>query len=175
MGTTRKGKPHPSSHGHTRGGKTSPTYQSWATMHTRCRNKNSTHYDRYGGRGIEVCERWGSFHAFLLDMGERPEGTTLDREDNNGPYTKDNCRWADKRTQANNTAVTVRVELHGEVLPLSAWCKRLGVSVNTVRARVKYQGLSYAEALERPTVRPNGKKASGFPAGDIRNTSKRCK
>ncbi len=79
------------------------TYTSWQSMKTRCYNINDEHYPRYGGRGIYVCYEWrNSFEAFLRDMGERPDGRTLDRKDNDGPYTKDNCCWSTPAEQAQN-------------------------------------------------------------------------
>lgn len=71
-------------------------------MHQRCSSEKVTHYANYGGRGISVCERWNSFYNFLEDMGEKPDGKTLDRINNDGNYEPSNCRWATPKQQANN-------------------------------------------------------------------------
>lgn len=90
-------------HGATRNGVSTPEYSSWGSMMSRCQNTNQTGYDRYGGRGIAVCERWHSFAAFLEDMGARPSlSHSIDRIDNYGNYEPSNCRWATSAEQQQN-------------------------------------------------------------------------
>ncbi len=88
-------------HGHTIDSY-SPTYNSWRGMINRCFRPTNNRYDRYGGRGITVCAQWWRFENFLLDMGERPEGHSIDRIDNDGNYEPGNCKWSTPTEQALN-------------------------------------------------------------------------
>lgn len=132
------GTAHPNyKHGHYVGGKGSPTWHSWDSMKARCLRKSHHAYSRYGGAGITICEKWMAFEGFLEDMGERPEGTTLDRIDNTKGYCKENCRWVDWFKQAKNRSSTLMITHNGVTKHLSEWCRDLGLNKTTVSRRIK--------------------------------------
>ena len=96
-------------HGQARGHKPSPTWRSWKSMRDRCYLPCMDNYPTYGGRGITVCRRWrgkNGFQNFRADMGERPDGCTLDRKNSDGNYTPRNCRWSTPKQQAANRCDT---------------------------------------------------------------------
>jgi hypothetical protein len=103
-----------------------PTYRSWKAMRTRCKNPSTPAYKNYGGRGITVCERWLKFENFLADMGERQQGHSLERKDNNKGYRPDNCVWATPLEQGLNTRTTRRITWQGTTMSMSEWAKYAG-------------------------------------------------
>jgi hypothetical protein len=111
-------------HGNRRHDYTSPEYQSWRAMRNRCNNSKDKSFPDYGGRGIKICKRWDSFVYFLQDMGKRPEGTTLDREDYNGNYEPGNCRWSDASTQATNKRPRFAIESFSDEVFLKEYNRR---------------------------------------------------
>jgi len=112
-----------------------PEYETWSGLKQRCYNKNARDYERYGGRGITVCDRWAGkdgFLNFISDMGNRPAPEyTIDREDNDGPYSPDNCRWATKPVQNNNKSNTILLTVEGETMGISEWISRVYPSASS--------------------------------------------
>lgn len=119
----------------------SPEYRAWAKIKTRCYNAKQSHWPYYGGRGIQVCERWrgqNGFENFLTDMGRRPSDKhSIERDDVNGNYESDNCRWATKKEQAGNRRNTLYVVVDGKKIPLKSACVEAGVNYYSARARLK--------------------------------------
>jgi len=126
---------HPSQKTH--GASGTALYGTWKAMIRRCENKNTSAYDNYGGRGIEVCERWRhSFEDFLADMGPRPKGYSIERKNNNGNYEPSNCRWAPPKDQANNTRSNRVLSIRGESKTLTQWSEKSGVGAGTIWKRL---------------------------------------
>jgi len=110
-----------------------PTHRTWKAMRNRCNNPNTPRYKDYGGRGITVCERWDKFENFLIDMGERPEGMSIDRVDNNKGYSKSNCKWATGKEQRANMRDSIIV--NGKSLTQIA--SKLGITYHAAYKRLK--------------------------------------
>lgn len=130
----------------------SPEYKVWCGMKRRCYNKNEKCYERYGARGITVCDRWlHSFENFLADMGARPSAKhTIDRIDNNNSYSPDNCRWILHVDQCANRRSNVVICYNNETRILSEWAKITGLNPSTIKMRLKL-GWSPEKALTQPT------------------------
>lgn len=116
-------------------------------MKRRCRDVKNKSYNNYGGRGISYCEKWEKFLGFLEDMGIQPKGYMLDRIDNDGNYCKENCRWATRKEQMNNSRNNRRFTINGETKTSSEWAKKLNIKQNVLNMRIDYYGWDLLRAL----------------------------
>lgn len=129
-------------------GKAAPEYAAWASMKSRCLNQSARNFADYGGRGIQVCDRWrDSFEAFLADMGTRPSTKhSIDRIDNDGNYEPGNCRWALPLAQCRNKRSNHLVEWQGQTMTVTEAAERAGANIVLVRSRIR-RGWDIARAL----------------------------
>lgn len=111
------------------------TYETWRNMKKRCNYSGCKAYPYYGGRGITYCDRWENFLDFLKDMGERPQGMTLERIDVEGNYDKNNCRWATLDEQSMNRRNTIWVFHGGKLISVREAAKDIGKCERTIRWR----------------------------------------
>ncbi len=121
----------------THGMRRRPEYSVWASMLNRCRNPRVHCYPNYGGRGIMVCDRWLKFENFFSDMGPRPEGMTIERIDNGGDYTPENCRWASPIEQYRNRRDNVFLAFRNVTMTMAEWGRALGFPDKLIRDRRK--------------------------------------
>lgn len=128
-------------------------YRCYTAIKTRCYNEKCPPYKNYGGRGIKMCDRWlGSdgFVNFFADMGQRPgKGYSLDRIDNNGDYSPDNCRWTDMKTQNNNRRSNRFFTYNGETLSESQWADKMGINRGTLHQRLKRMPIEQALTMKK--------------------------
>jgi hypothetical protein len=126
------------------------TYNAWRAMLDRCSKPKKDYYERYGGRGIIVCERWqSSFENFLTDLGECPPKHELDRKDHDGNYTPENCRWVSHKDQTNNRSSNHAVEYDGKKLTIAQWSEIAGISQGALWYRLTH-GWDVMRALTHP-------------------------
>lgn len=112
-------------------------WKTWHAMHRRCRNPNDIGFKNYGARGICICPEWYSIENFLADMGHPPDGCSLERINNDLGYCKENCKWATRLEQSNNTRGNRRITCEGVTLTAAQWARELGVSYPRFMYRLK--------------------------------------
>lgn len=125
-------------------------YACWSRIKDRCERRANPSYKHYGGRGISVCERWrNSFELFLKDMGKRPDGTEIDRIDNDGDYEPGNCRWVSRLVNSRNKRSNRRLTYRDRTKCISEWAEELGIPPDIISTRLK-RGWTVDDALNRP-------------------------
>lgn len=153
-------------------------YSCWAALIQRCRNKNNRKYNRYGGRGIRVSKTWlRGFIPFINDMGKAPSKEyTLDRIDNDGDYTKENCRWTTYHIQNLNRSNTKLFVYNGEYKSLTDWGILYNISNKRLWSRINKLGMSLEDALFTPTILdPSCIKIKDLSSGIIYKSKKDAK
>ena len=121
-----------------------PTLRYWSKMKSRIAS-GANHSPIYGE--IDICDEWSSFESFYRDMGDRPEGCTLDRINNKKGYSKENCRWATQKEQCRNRSTNVMISFLGKTMCVHDWAKELGLNRSTIRGRM-VKGLPISEVLK---------------------------
>jgi len=136
-------------HGNAQRKNHSTTYKAWANMRKRCNTPSCVQYKYYGGKGITICQTWNDFAVFLTDMGQRPDGMTLDRIDASKGYFKANCRWANQTTQVRNRSNTRYIEAMGQKMTIAEWAEKTGLTYYTILLRLR-RGLTEHDAVTLP-------------------------
>lgn len=125
----------------------------WCDMRARCNSEKHRQFKDYGGRGITVCPEWQGptgFQAFLADMGARPAGYLLERDNNNLGYSPQNCRWATRTEQNSNRRNCIYVDCDGDTVTLKEYCRRKGLSYRPIVKRIQDRNWPIDTALAVP-------------------------
>lgn len=125
-------------------------YLAWRNLKSRCENIHDIRYGMYGGRGIAVCNEWRSFEGFYQDMGDAPEGMSIDRINNDGPYCKENCQWATNEEQCNNKSTNHVISFNGETRTMTQWARKIGIMPDTLERRINKLRMPIEKALTMP-------------------------
>ena len=133
-------------------------YRCWSGMINRCNSKSDTMYYNYGKRGITVCGRWLKIENFIKDMGERPEGMTLDRINNDGNYEPRNCRWATRKEQSRNRRDNNYYIYKGIKGHVIEWSKKTGLSTFCINDRINNRKWTVTKTLETKPMTTNKKR-----------------
>lgn len=141
------------------------TYRIWSGMIQRCTNPRRVKFKVYGGRGISVCEEWLRFEFFMRDMGEAPDGLSIDRIDPNGNYEPSNCRWTTNTQQARNRTDNYLVTAFGITRPVADWADETGLDASAIRARIERLGW-FAEAA---VCTPSSQAMTRYRGGTLRD------
>ena len=129
-----------------------PEYKTWLKMKERCLNKNAINYERYGGRGITVCERWMSFDNFFADMGKKPTPDhSIERKKNDAGYSPENCKWETRKVQCRNRRSSRILNVNGDEKTVAEWAEITGIGRSTIEHRIKI-GWPPARAISEPAT-----------------------
>lgn len=127
--------------------------QAFNMTKQRCLNPKCRDYSFYGGRGITICDRWlVSFKHYLSDMGLKPAGMTLERKDNDGPYSPENCLWASRAAQTSNRRMTKTLTVGGVTRTLPEWSAITGIAYHTLKARINVLKYNPEDVIGKPVV-----------------------
>ena len=145
------------------------TYQVWVDMKDRCYNYNNCSYNDYGGRGIFVCDSWlNSFENFYNDMGDKPKGRSLNRVNNDGWYSPDNCKWSTPKEQNRNMRSNIWITYDNETKCLSDWADFFNINRSTFKRKFN-KGWSIEKIIKTSPIRINEVKSFVNTTNNIRN------
>lgn len=153
-----------------------PLYQTWQSMKARCLNPNNPSYADYGGRGIKICDQWmHNFNQFVDDMGVKPQGYSIDRIDNNGNYSPQNCKWSSKKEQQRNRRVTKHITIEGVTYLVCELSEKYGFKYDTIVNRAK-TAKTFDEIVDKAKkVYKEGLALGGKASGAKKQSMTHCK